>query len=107
MIKLVESTVSYKEYMNDIKTFVRSHPDVTVYTSPMEDNKYYKTYTSSDGHQLTEVNDIIREYKTIEAHGIPVEVHYDLARTEYYSSDGIKSKYYYAQIDEKGNYFKK
>lgn len=90
-------TVTYTEYMNDLKAFSQKHnkkAELKIYTSPMENNRYHKNYCWSDGHEFCEVTELITEQVEIEVHGIKMNVSVEMWRTEYWSTEA-PSKYFY------------
>lgn len=92
-------TVKYDEYMNDLQAFIKRHSkkyDWKVWTSPLKDDTYRKTYTFEDGSQFIEVNELgYAEVVDIEVHGIKTSVPVELIRHEYWSTDDAVSKYWF------------
>ena len=93
-------TVSYGEYNRELADFAAKHNkkgECKIYTSPMENDRYHKEYVWSDGSEWYEVTELIREKGTINVHGIEFVVEVEMWRTEFWSSDNSKSKYYYCK----------
>ena len=93
-------TVSYAEYMKDLTKFARKHNmkgECTIYTSPMENNRYHKEYCWEDGAVWYEVTELENELKEVEAHGLKYIVEIEFWKTEYWSSEDSTSKYTYSK----------
>lgn len=94
------ATVSYETYRADKESFLKKHPDWTVDTSSMDEyGRYRKCYVTTDGALFVEEMCPVWETAEAEAelHGVKVTVKNDIKmmRTEYYSTDDSKSRYYY------------
>lgn len=66
-----------------------------VYTSPLVDNKYHKDYCYSDGANWSEITELVEEVVVVVVHSIRTKVTVKLWKTEYFSTDDSKSRYYY------------
>ncbi len=94
-------TVSYDEYFKELTAFCKKHnakAECKVETGPMTDNRYYKNYMYSDGHNWSEVTELVIETVKVEVHGIVVTTEVSFWKTEYYSSENGASKYFYEWV---------
>lgn len=94
-------TVNFEEYQKDLKRFCKKHNqngECKIETSPMINNCYHKNYIYDDGSNFTEINEIVVEEVEVKVHGIFIKVDVQLWRTEYYSTDDSKSKYFYQNV---------
>ena len=92
-------TVTFKEYEEELIKFAQKHnkkAECKIWTSPMENNRYYKTRTWSDGACFDEVTELITEEVEVEAHGIKTKVAVRFWRTEFWSTEQ-PSKYIYSR----------
>ena len=94
-------TVTWSEYEKDFGEFLKKHQkgsnEISVSTSPMTNDRYHKTYASTDGGEFTEINERVTEMAEAEIHGLKVTVPVVLYRTEYWSTDNSKSKFVYSK----------
>ena len=92
-------TVTYKEYMNDKRTFFEKHDyNFTTETSPMDEyGRYHKTYSFEDGAQWMETMSPEYVTETVEVKLVKVDVEIKLFRTEYWNTES-GSKYYYEKF---------
>lgn len=91
--------VTMKEYYKDMENFFKKHDskaERTTYTSPMENNSYYKETSWENGANWYEVTALIEEMVEAEAHGIKVMVPVKMWRTEYWTTEQA-SKYAYSR----------
>lgn len=92
-------TVTFSEYMEDLKTFIDKHSkkyDYKVVTSPLKENRYHKEYIFEDSSFFTEINEMdVVEMVEVEVHGIKFQQDVHFIRHEYWSSDDAVSKYWY------------
>lgn len=86
-------------YNETFMEFFKNHKesDFKIETSPMVDNVYYKHYIFDDGAIWYERTDYVVEKATAECKGIQFTVDVKLQRTEYFSSDDAKSRYFYCK----------
>lgn len=88
-------TVTYDEYMKDLKAFTKKHPDFTVRTSGFTNETYHKSYIAKDG-EFTEINEHAHwDEITGTSHGITYTLPVQVIRHEYWSTDNPTSKYWY------------
>lgn len=95
--------VGFKEYQKDLQEFCQRHnqkAECRVYTSPMENDSYHKEYCYSDGATFYEINDIVYDEAKITMHGLEIKVPIAFYRTEYFSTDNGKSKFFYKYIEK-------
>lgn len=92
--------VKYEEYEEDMSKFFAKHNhDFKIDTSPITSKgTYSKTYMFSDGAVWYEHMSPVKEEVDVEVHNTKVSVKIKLLRTEYYSSENSKSKYYYEKF---------
>lgn len=91
---------TYEQYMEELTKFSQKHnnkSELTIFTSPMVDNKYHKDYSWTDGANFYEENELITEMVDVTIHGITIKVAVEFWRTEYWSSEDSSSKYYYSK----------
>lgn len=73
----------------------RHNCNLMVYTSPMIENTYHKEYSFEDGAQWNEIMELVEEVVEVEVHSMMMKVVVKLWKTEYFSTDDSKSRYYY------------
>lgn len=93
-------TTTYREYNEEITKFAQKHnkkSECRIYTSGMENNRYHKEYCWADGANWYEVTELITEDVTVEVHGLTFTTTVEMWRTEYWSTEDSKSKYFYCK----------
>ena len=92
-------TVNYETYMNEKLAFLKKHSDWHIETSPMDEyGRYYKHYICEDDAVWCEEMTPTYEKTTVEIKLVKVDVEVKMLRTEYYSSDDAKSRFYYEKF---------
>lgn len=89
---------TYESYMKEKVKFIRKHnkkSECSVFTSPMENNRYHKEYCWNDGHEWIEITELIEEKANVRVHGILITVPVKFWKTEFWSTENPKSKYLY------------
>lgn len=97
-------TVSYNDYKKALNDFYLKHQkrghEIHIKTSRLQSNMYTKEYISTDGSIFTEVNSTnLIEDVPVSIHGLHFTVPVKFFRTEFYSTDDSKSKYFYEKLD--------
>ena len=92
-------TVSYNAYDELKKDFFRKHHnDYKIKTGPMDGyGNWNKDYVFEDGSVWSEVYSKVVEPIEVEVHYCKVRGVVTLLKTEFYSTDDSKSRYYYEE----------
>lgn len=89
-------TYNYNDYTTDFTRFCKEHGCLdTVHTSSMENNGYHKEYIFKDGAIFHEICQKVVEKVEVIVHNVLVPATVTLFRTDWFSSDDFRSKFYY------------
>ena len=98
-----QSLVDYQTYMSDKDSFFKAHGYAfKVYTSSLDQyNRYHKEYCFEDGACWYEICGPVTVAEDVEIKLAKVRVEVKMFRTEYYSSDCSRRKYYHEAYNTK------
>lgn len=93
------TTVKFDDYQRELQKFAERHKNEslnpTVYNSMPRDNCFRKDICWEDGAMWCEVTEKIWEHTSVCLHDVDCPVFVAMWRTEYWNSDGGRSKFCY------------